>query len=498
MKSALLAVAAVMASAAARGGIGSWTSIGPGGGTVTFVAVAPSDPTTVYATTSEGGVFVSRAGGVDWGSASVGLTDLRAQCVAVSPVDPSTAYVGTPTGGFKTVDRGASWTALAGGFPGSVINSIVIDPSNPATVYAAGTSGSLVKSTNSGATWTDISASVAAGLPRILAIDPVTPSTLYLGTFESGVYRSDDGGAHWSARNSGIEQSHVTALAIDPTDPRRLYAGFSIGGVGIPVGGVYGSTDGGASWSALNDGLDPTALVTALVVSADATVFVAGRLGVGLQMLVPGSSVWTPMPFSSSFPLSLAVGPAAAPPLFIGFGSPPFDPGGVARWDGGIGYTASDVDAATVTAIAVDPATAGRALAGTPGGTYTFDESAADPWSALSVQAGVPSAFFFDTREPGVVYAGGVRGVWKSTDGGASWAGAANGLPDTQPPLVVRALAAVPGAPGGIFAGTNQGLFVDVRRRRDVVRGIGGPRGQAHLLPLGRSRRDDDPLGRNG
>ena len=69
--------------------------------------------------------------------------------------------------------------------------------------------------------------------------------------------------------------------------------------------------------------------------------------------------------------------------------------------------------------------------------------------------------FFFDTREPGTVYAGGVRGVWKSTDGGnADWAPAVNGLPDTQPPLVVRALAAVPGTPGGIFAGTSQGLFV--------------------------------------
>ena len=53
-----------------------------------------------------------------------------------------------------------------------------------------------------------------------------------------------------------------------------------------------------------------------------------------------------------------------------------------------------------------------------------------------------------------------MRGVWKSTDAGADWASAVNGLPDTLPPLVVRGLAAVPGAPGGIFAGTNQGLFL--------------------------------------
>jgi photosystem II stability/assembly factor-like uncharacterized protein len=462
LKTALAAVAgALILSGAALGEFGTWTGIGPGGGTVVFVAVAPSDPTVVYAATTEGGVFISHAGGVDWGSASIGITDLRTQCVVVSPVDPATAYAGTASGGFKTVNGGASWSALGGGFPSSVITSIVIDPSNPATMYAAGTSGSVVKSTNSGATWTDISASVAAAVPRILAIDPGTTSTLYLGTLDGGVYRSDDAGAHWAARSNGIENSHVTALAIDPTDPRRVYAGFSIGGTGIPVGGVYGSTDGGAHWTALNVGLDPTALVTALVVAADATVYVAGRTGIDLQMLAPGSSVWTAMPFPSSFPLSLAVGPGAAPPLFVGYGSPPFDPGGVTRWDGGAQYTGSAVNAGTVSTIVVDPATPGRALAGTPGGTYTYTAAAADPWSGLSTHAGVPSVFFFDTREPGTVYAGGVRGVWKSTDGGnADWAPAVNGLPDTQPPLVVRALAAVPGTPGGIFAGTSQGLFV--------------------------------------
>jgi len=462
VKTVLAALAAaLLASSAAFGEIGSWTSIGPGGGTVAFVAVAPSDPAIVYAATTDGGVFVSEAGGVDWRSASVGLTDLRMQCVVVSPVDPATAYAGTASGGFKTVNRGASWTALGGGFPASVINSIVIDPSNHATLYAAGTSGSVVKSTNSGATWTDISASVAAAVPRILAIDPGTPSRLYLGTLDGGVYRSEDAGAHWTARNDGIEESHVTALAIDPTDQRRIYAGFSIGGAGIPVGGVYGSTDGGATWTPLNLGLDPTALVTALVVAADATVYVAGRTGIDLQMLAPGSSVWTAMPFPSAFPLSLAVGPGAAPPLFVGYGSPPFDLGGVARWDGGVQYTSSPVNAGTVSAIAVDPATPGRALAGTPGGTYTYSASGTDPWSGLSTQAGIPSVFFFDTREPGTVYAGGVRGVWKSTDGGnADWTPTVTGLPDTQPPLVVRALAAVPGAPGGIFAGTSQGLFV--------------------------------------
>src|SRR3989449_3553889 len=72
-----------------------------------------------------------------------------------------------------------------------------------------------------------------------LAIDPLTPTTLYAGT-SGGVFKSTDGGASWSA--SGL--INVSALAIDPLTPTTLYAGTSV------FGGVFKSTDGGVSWNA--------------------------------------------------------------------------------------------------------------------------------------------------------------------------------------------------------------------------------------------------------
>jgi hypothetical protein len=89
---------------------------------------------------------------------------------------------------------------------------------------------------------------------QVLAIDPVTPTTLYAGTDTNGVFKSTDGGRSWSAVNAGLPfhppdsfLHHIT-LAIDPNTPTTFYAW-------VGNRGVYKSTDGGSSWSAANTGL---------------------------------------------------------------------------------------------------------------------------------------------------------------------------------------------------------------------------------------------------
>ena len=86
------------------------------------------------------------------------------------------------------------------------------------------------------------------GTVHALAIDPQTPTTLYAGTDSGGVFKSTDGGASWSAVNNGLTAAWVLALAIDPQTPTTLYAG-TYGGE------VFKSTNGGASWSAVNNDL---------------------------------------------------------------------------------------------------------------------------------------------------------------------------------------------------------------------------------------------------
>src|SRR5438874_32924 len=94
--------------------------------------------------------------------------------------------------------------------------------------------------------WTSIGPQ--GGSIKALAIDPMTPATLYAGT-NAGVFKSTDGGGSWSAINTSLPSvKYVLALAIDPLTPATLYAG-------IDIYGVFKSTDGGGSWSAVNTGL---------------------------------------------------------------------------------------------------------------------------------------------------------------------------------------------------------------------------------------------------
>ena len=81
-----------------------------------------------------------------------------------------------------------------------------------------------------------------------LAIDPSNPATLYAGTC-AGLYKSTNGGGSWSQVNNGLPILS-NPVVIDPSNPDTLYAGTSAG--------LYKSTNGGGSWSPVNNGLSNT------------------------------------------------------------------------------------------------------------------------------------------------------------------------------------------------------------------------------------------------
>jgi len=449
------------AASALRGGV-AWSSIGPLGGDLDFVASAPSRKETLYVSSSRGGVFASEDSGASWRSANSGLTDLRIQCLAVSPADPKSVYAGAFAGGFRSTDGGASWTALGGGFPGSSINAIAIDAANSSNVYAAGTEGALARSRDAGATWSSIgTAATAAAQPRLLEIDPSNPSTLYLATLAGGVFRSTDAGDSWTASASGLTDAvgnvfPIIALAVDPTNAAHLLAGTAAA-VGT-ASGVFESTDSGATWTVSDDGAGTTP-VTALLFAPDGSATMAQQVG-GLFARAPGASTWNGVSSVFQYINAIAFAPGAAPSLYAAFGNSPVASGGLGWFASGVPVV-QQVPVLAVPALAADPAIPGRVIATTTNGAYEY---AAGAWTALALDNGFsvtqlpPASILFDPRTAGRVYYGTSGQIEVSTDGGRTIAYTGLVGDIFKPPLPVRSLVAQPGSARGVLAGT-LGLF---------------------------------------
>src|ERR1019366_6227540 len=81
----------------------------------------------------------------------------------------------------------------------------------------------LWKNADSGATWAPID-DLPFALVQALVVDPSNPSTLYAATSDLGVFKSADGGVNWTRSSTGIAGTNIQALAIDPAHPQTLYA----------------------------------------------------------------------------------------------------------------------------------------------------------------------------------------------------------------------------------------------------------------------------------
>ncbi len=152
----------------------------------------------------------------------------------------------------------AGWTAIGPGNIGGRTRTIVIDPSNPSRMYAAGVTGGIWKSMDAGASWhaaDDLMPNLAVST---IAMDPVDPDVLYAGTGEGffaswakhrglGIFKSGDAGATWnllSGTVEGVPQGafyFVNKIVISQNDPDRVYA--------ATMTGVWRSLDAGQTWS---------------------------------------------------------------------------------------------------------------------------------------------------------------------------------------------------------------------------------------------------------
>jgi len=204
---------------------------------------------------------------------------------AVLESNPATYYVATATGGlWKTMNNGTTWEAQFTDQDVVSIGDVAIAP-NDANLVWVGTgennnrqSGSwgngIYKSTDGGKSWKHMGLTESRHIARVI-VDPVDHDVVYVAALgdlwgpnrERGVYKTTDGGVTWSAVLQVDDNTGATELVMDPSNNKVLYAatyqrrrapwGFNGGGIGSAI---WKSTDAGRTWTKLTNGIPEGAL----------------------------------------------------------------------------------------------------------------------------------------------------------------------------------------------------------------------------------------------
>ena len=216
----------------------TWIDLG-GHATGFVLAMDPTNPNIVYSGLS--GVEKTVDGGLTWESASEGLGDAQIFSFAISPFHPNVLFAGTTgDGAFKSINGGATWTAIA---IDSTVYGLLVDPNDDNIVYAGSNGNGVYKSADGGDSFAPV------GSPEVGVVFSIVKSgnKLYAGTAGGGVSVSADGGVTWT--NTGVSQSQGLILSVDSAG--SVYLGTNFDGAFVLSTGNHKATWRRLAWDQL-------------------------------------------------------------------------------------------------------------------------------------------------------------------------------------------------------------------------------------------------------
>jgi photosystem II stability/assembly factor-like uncharacterized protein len=214
----------------------------------------------------------------------------RVSDIAIDPRNPAVFYVGLATGGlFKSGDNGVSFDPIFDKESAQSIGAVAIAPSDSDVLWvgtgepndrnSSGWGKGVYRSTDGGGTWQNVGLKESREICRII-VHPTNPEIAYVAAIghlwadggDRGLFKTTDGGKNWKAvlQAPAPHAARVGCgdVAFDPSNPEIVYAalyarqrapwGFTFGPAftgGEDVGGIFKSTNGGATWKKLGGGL---------------------------------------------------------------------------------------------------------------------------------------------------------------------------------------------------------------------------------------------------
>ena len=355
----------------------NWSPAGLQGIKIEVVRVDPEDANMVYAGADiENGFFRSTSGGNSWTQGSID----RVLAMDVDPANPATLWTGTSSGIiYKSEDRGETWERKLGYHDEVPIYSIIVDPGNSNNVFA-GTDFHFLKSTEGGETGTwnhTLTTKIAA-----IAMTPANVSpVIYAMVYSDDVYKSTDLGESWTKTDTPFIGYRGGALAVDKHNPEVIYVGTH-----YYLGYFYKSTDSGNSWSIKAEGLPEFLPQSISVCPQDGDIFV-GLESAGLYKSKDAAENWI--------------------------------------------HSSAGINNSTINNIAIDPLASDIAFAALRGHIQKTETGGAS-WSQLDPTSPVDVySITVDSANPDRMFAGtkgydwsasGIGRIYRSHDGGKSWA----------------------------------------------------------------------------
>jgi photosystem II stability/assembly factor-like uncharacterized protein len=309
-------------------------------------------------------------------------------------------YVGMADRLLVATDDGGDWQ-VGERLQGRGLECVAVARARPERVLVGTFESGIQRSTDGGDTFERVgAATVDEAAVTALAVSPHDPDVVWAGTEPSTVYLSSDGGATWAVRpgladlDSADSWSfpprphthHVRWIEPDPNDPDRVY-------LGIEAGAFVRTTDGGETWQDHPEGARRDNHTMATHPDAEGLVYAAA--GDGFAVSRDAGETWS--------------------------------------------YPQSGLDHRYCWSVVADPGDPDRVVLSAARGarqahypeaaeTYVYRrEGRGREWERLDGDGGLPTgtgvlrAVLATTGETGVVYAATDRGLWRSTDFGASW-----------------------------------------------------------------------------
>lgn len=427
-------------------GAANWTAVPA----MTFRSIFDIEFTpsgTAYAAT-DGGVWSSSDQGVNWTQHNLGIgaaqlvTDLT-----IDPTNPSVIWAGVddafgsqPINLVRSTDGGLTWSNVTP--PRSTAMSataVAVDPTNSQNVAAtfAGWIGGteLWVSTNGGTTWTNRSAGLPSNPLRAVVLDGsrlLVGGGQMFGSQFVGLYLSNDLGQNWSAlHDESWPLLCVTDIAVDPNDPQTILA--SIDGAGINR-----STDGGNTWEIAVGGSSILSAQSVRYAPGSSQTVLVGAASLGVYRSTDGGDAFAASTIGIAELALFAVDTSPTDPNLIAVAFQGNNNGGVlSSSNGGIDWTAESVPPTRYSSVRFAPDGTLYALSAGPSSVAPeglYRRNGDGSWTSLGPDQGnlfesdlitirfgtTASTIYLGGADFGV--AGSERTVWRSVDGGTTWA----------------------------------------------------------------------------